>query len=211
MEREYCVNFEPYINDELSELVKTYGYRIEVPANTYYIKPGQKLTEITYIASGSTSHSMFGLSAGWFLTESLFANEKMFSIAERYTSALTDLVLYKIDANAYNILIEKKVFRDAIIRSLSNKRAFLQRELESVTLECVKERLKNFFVLLSDPASSKDRTWYPLSHYYTHQEIASIIGTNRVTVSRLISELAREDFLRVINKRVELNSIHITD
>jgi len=32
-----------------------------------------------------------------------------------------------------------------------------------------------------------------------------------VTVSRLISELAREDFLRVINKRVELNSIHITD
>jgi len=221
LEREYCVNFEPYINDELSELVKTYGYRIEVPANTYYIKPGQKLTEITYIASGSTSHSMFGLtgqekisyilSAGWFLTESLFANEKMFSIAERYTSALTDLVLYKIDANAYNILIEKKVFRDAIIRSLSNKRAFLQRELESVTLECVKERLKNFFVLLSDPASSKDRTWYPLSHYYTHQEIASIIGTNRVTVSRLISELAREDFLRVINKRVELNSIHITD
>ena len=96
MEREYCVNFEPYINDELSELVKTYGYRIEVPANTYYIKPGQKLTEITYIASGSTSHSMFGLtgqekisyilSAGWFLTESLFANKKMFSIAERYTS-----------------------------------------------------------------------------------------------------------------------------
>ncbi len=78
------------------------------------------------------------LSAGWFLTESLFANEKMFSIAERYTSALTDLVLYKIDANAYDILIEKKVFRDAIIRSLSNKRAFLQRELESVTLECVK-------------------------------------------------------------------------
>ena len=67
LEREYCVNFEPYINDELSELVKTYGYRIEVPANTYYIKPGQKLTEITYIASGSTSHSMFGLTGKDFL------------------------------------------------------------------------------------------------------------------------------------------------
>ena len=66
------------------------------------------------------AHSMFGLtgqekisyilSAGWFLTESLFANKKMFSIAERYTSALTDLVLYKIDANAYDILIEKRCF-----------------------------------------------------------------------------------------------------
>ena len=169
------------------------------------------------MASGTAFLAMAG-PVGWtiggatFLASiALFANKKMFSIAERYTSALTDLVLYKIDANAYDILIEKKVFRDAIIRSLSNKRAFLQRELESVTLECVKERLKNFFVLLSDPASSKDRTWYPLSHYYTHQEIASIIGTNRVTVSRLISELAREDFLRVINKRMELNSIHITD
>lgn len=133
----------------------------------------------------------------------------MFSIAERYTLAQTDLILYKIDAAAYEILIEKKVFRDAIIRSLNNKRAFLQGELESVTLECVKERLKNFFVLLSDPASSKDRIWYPLSHYYTHQEIASIIGTNRVTVSRLISELARENFLRVINKHVEVNSTQI--
>lgn len=194
MEREYCVNFEPYINDELSELVKTYGYRIEVPANTYYIKPGQKLIRNhlyckwldlplhVWTDRGRKKFPTFSV-PGWFLTESLFANEKMFSIAERYTSALTDLVLYKIDANAYDILIEKKVFRDAIIRSLSNKRAFLQRELESVTLECVKERLKNFFVLLSDPASSKDRTWYPLSHYYTHQEIASIIGTNRVTVS----------------------------
>ena len=49
MEREYCVNFEPYINDELSELVKTYGYRIEVPANTYYIKPGQKPVSYTHL------------------------------------------------------------------------------------------------------------------------------------------------------------------
>ena len=68
----------------------------------------------------------------------------MFSIAERYTSALTDLVLYKIDANAYDILIEKKVFRDAIIRSLSNKRAFLQRELESEIHHTV---MKKFIIM----------------------------------------------------------------
>lgn len=55
----------------------------------------------------------------------------------------------------------------------------------------------------------------PLCGPFSIQESAagglSYKGTNRVTVSRLISELAREDFLRVINKRVELNSIHITD
>lgn len=144
------------------------------------------------------------------MAESLFSNGKTFSIAERYTLAQSDLVLDKIDKAAYEILIQNPLFRDAIIRSLSNKRAFLQRELESVTLECVKERMKNFFVLLSDPSASQDRIWYPLTHRYTHQEIASIIGTNRVTVSRLISELTREGFLRIINKRIELNGSRLS-
>lgn len=215
MEREYGVNFEPYCNRELNWLIATHSHRITVPEGTYYVQPGQKLTEISYIVKGKTAHIMFGdngqekisyiLSPGWFLAESLFSNGKTFSIAERYTLAQSDLVLDKIDKAAYEILIQNPLFRDAIIRSLSNKRAFLQKELESVTLECVKERMKNFFVLLSDPSASQDRIWYPLSHRYTHQEIASIIGTNRVTVSRLISELAREGFLRIINKRIELN------
>ena len=145
MEREYGVNFEPYCNRELNWLIATHSHRITVPEGTYYVQPGQKLTEISYIVKGKTAHIMFGdngqekisyiLSPGWFLAESLFSNGKTFSIAERYTLAQSDLVLDKIDKAAYEILIQNPLFRDAIIRSLSNKRAFLQRELESVTLE----------------------------------------------------------------------------
>lgn len=221
MEHEYCVDFEPYENEELKDLIVAHGRRVEVPKGTYFIKPGDILCEMSYILEGKTSHSMFGgtgqekisyvLTHGWFLTESLFANGKKKSMAERYSYAQTALVLYKIGEETYHELINYPVFRDAIIRSLSNKRAFLQRELESVTLERVKDRLKKFFILLSDPSASADGEWYPLSHEYTHRDIASIIGTNRVTVSRFVSELAQEGFLRVINKHIQVSCEHMLD
>lgn len=221
LEQEYCVDFEPYENDELEQLILSHGRRVEVPKGTYFVRPGEILSEISYILEGKTAHTMFNASGqekisyvlthGWFLAESLFANGKDRSMAERYSYAQTSLVLYKIDKETYETLIAYPVFRDSIIRSLSNKRAFLQRELESVILERAKDRLKKFFVLLSDPSSSPDGKWYPLSHEYTHRDIASIIGTNRVTISRFISELAREDFLRVINKHIQINSSHISE
>ena len=199
----------------MDSLILKYVRRTTVKKDTYYIKPGQTLREIRYIYEGKSMHTMFGgngqekisyvLTHGWFLAESLFVCGKDKSMAERYSLALTDLVLYKINEAAYQSLIEYPVFRDTLIWSLGNKRAFLQRELESMTLERAKERLKKFFVLLSNPAASLDGRWYPLSHEYTHRDIASIIGTNRVTISRFISELAQEEFLRVINKHIQVN------
>lgn len=223
MEREYCVNFEPYENALLDQLVTAHGRRVEVEQGTYFIKPGDILREMSYILEGKSAHTMFNgdgqekisyiLTHGWFLTESLFAggNDRNMSVAERYSCAKTPMVLYKINQETYQTLIEVPVFRDAIIRSLSNKRAFLQRELESAILDRTKDRLKKFFLLLSDPSASTDGKWYPLSHEYTHKDIAAIMGTNRVTVSRFVSELAQEEFLRVINKHIQINRDHIND
>lgn len=221
MDREYCVNFEPYENSALEQLILDNCRRAEVPEGTYYICPGDILNEMSYIYNGKSVHTMFNdtgqekisyvLTHGWFLAEGLFSNGKTRSVAERYSLAQTRLVLYKIDRPTYLKLISVPVFSDSIIRSLSSKRAFLQRELESVTLNRAKDRLKKFLVLLSDPSASRDDQWYPLSNEYTHQVIASIIGTNRVTISRFISELAQEEFLRVINKHIQINKDHITD
>lgn len=221
MEREYCVNFEPNDNPELRRLIKAHARRVEIPQDTYYIKPGEILKEMSYIYSGESAHTMFNgegqekisyiLTAGWLLTEGLFCDEADYRIAERYSWSRTPLVLYRINKAVYQTLIQHAVFRNAIIHSLSVKRAFLQRELESVILERTRDRLKKLFILLSDPSASEDGNWYPLSHDYIHKDIASIIGSNRVTVSRFVSELAQEGFLRVVNKRIQISRDHITD
>lgn len=221
MDREYCVNFEPRENEELKLLIERYARREDIPQGTYYVKPGDVLREISYLYAGQSVHTMFNgdgqeklsyiLTDGWFLAEGLFSDGSDIRIAERYSFARTPLTLYRINRNVYRALIEKPVFRNALINSISAKRAYLQRELESVILERTKDRLKKLFIMLSDPSSSADGEWYPLSHDYYHKDIASIIGSNRVTVSRFVSELAQEGFLRVVNKRIQISKDHITD
>ena len=221
MDREYCVNFEPRENEELKLLIERYARREDIPQGTYYVKPGDILREISYLYAGQSAHTMFNgdgqeklsyiLTDGWFLAEGLFSDGADIRIAERYSWARTPLPLYRIDRNVYRTLIEKPVFRNALINSISAKRAYLQRELESVILERTKDRLKKLFIMLSDPSSSADGEWYPLSHDYYHRDIASIIGSNRVTVSRFVSELAQDGFLRVVNKRIQVSKDHITD
>lgn len=221
MDREYCVNFEPRENEELKLLIERYARREDIPQGTYYVKPGDVLREISYLYAGQSVHTMFNgdgqeklsyiLTDGWFLAEGLFSDGADIRIAERYSFARTPLTLYRINRNVYRSLIEKPVFRNALINSISAKRAYLQRELESVILERTKDRLKKLFIMLSDPSSSADGEWYPLSHDYYHKDIASIIGSNRVTVSRFVSELAQEGFLRVVNKRIQISKDHITD
>lgn len=215
MEREYCFDFAAYENQELDRLIGQYGRQVSVPKGTYFIKPGDTLSEISYLYRGKTIHTVFNalgqekisysLTHGWFLSEGIFSYDSRRSIAERYSYAKTELLLYKIDESAYDTLIAYPIFVNAIIRSLNKKRSFLNRELESVSLARIKERLKKFLTLLSDPAHPMDSIWYPLTHNYTHQDMAAILGTNRVTVSRFISELAAEGFLRVVNRRIQIN------
>ena len=40
---------------------------------------------------------------------------------------------------------------------------------------------------------------------YTHQDLASIIGANRVTVSKMIGELCEECQIRCLNRKIQVN------
>ncbi len=208
--------FEPQINPELDALIVDKGRYVEIEKGSYFVKPGDSLCEISYIYKGSSLHSIYGssgkekasymLTHGWFLAEGLFSNFKEFSKANRYSLALTQMVLYKFNKDTYDELMEFQIFRDAMIRSLSEKLDFLRTEQEQLSIKLTKDRLKDFFTMIINPEQITDDGWYPLTEKFTHQLIASLIGVNRVTVSRLIGELANENFLRVLNRNIQINA-----
>lgn len=75
--RKYCTCFSPYHSDGLDELILAHSRKVVVPACRYYVTPGDPLTELSYIYSGESIHSIVNLngqekvsyilSHGWFL------------------------------------------------------------------------------------------------------------------------------------------------
>lgn len=216
--RKYCTCFSPYHSDGLDELILAHSRKVVVPACRYYVTPGDPLTELSYNYSGESIHSIVNLngqekvsyilSHGWFLAENVFTSfpEGSTKEAERFSYSLTELVLLKINRSQFQILCQEALFREAFIHSLGYKKAYLQHEIECLALSSCRDRLKNFFAVMADSSVCLDLFWHPLTRDYTHRDIAAILGTNRVTVSRLISDLASEGFLRIVNKKVQISS-----
>ena len=82
--RKYCTCFSPYHSDGLDELILAHSRKVVVPACRYYVTPGDPLTELSYIYSGESIHSIVNLngqekvsyilSHGWFLAENVFTS-----------------------------------------------------------------------------------------------------------------------------------------
>jgi CRP/FNR family cyclic AMP-dependent transcriptional regulator len=209
------VSFPAYINEPVNRMIESCARRIELPAKKIFVCPGDAIDTILFIAEGRTRHYMISsegiekviyiLNRGWFLRESVFVFDN-FRVAARYSITEMKTVLFSIDFCQFNHLMEFPDFAKALLRSSCIKNEVLRRHTESLTFDSGKKRFLKLLVSLADRNVIKDGTWHPLTVKYTQSEIASIIGVNRVTISRFTSELCDEGAIRVVNRRIQLNS-----
>jgi CRP-like cAMP-binding protein len=68
----------------------------------------------------------------------------------------------------------------------------------------VSDRLKKFLFWLANNQGIESLEGYWLPDVLTHQDIADMIGTSRVTITRLLGQLEQEGLLRRIKKRFQL-------
>ena len=69
-------------------------------------------------------------------------------------------------------------------------------------------RLKKLLLSCVDSGRLNDGGWYDLCVAWTHQSIAAVMGINRVTVSRFITELKSEGFLRIVNGSIQISKTY---
>ena len=62
------------------------------------------------------------------------------------------------------------------------------------------------FCSMVDTDHITDPAWYSLKVHYTHGELGEIVGGARVTISRQLTELCNEGFLRIINRRAQVSA-----
>lgn len=207
------LTFQSIFDDQMDKLICKNSIKNEYPSKHTFLMPGDKMNYIYYLKQGQTKHYMinsdgaekilYKLTPGWFYGETAFFLDNPTGL---YSQTETDSVLYKIKGELCRKLFEEnKLFAESILKCCCSKLLILRYEVESLTFNSCKDRIKRFYCASVDKNSINDGSWYNIKVQSTHYEIGIIIGAARVTVSKLINELCEEGFIRVINRNVEVN------
>ena len=199
---------------EIEKLIQEHSVVLTYPAKKVFLEPGMVLDGVYYVASGRTCHYiisqdgtekiLYTLAAGWMYGETPCTLSEPTGI---YSKTEIKTTLYKIPLHEYNYLLDtNKQFREAVLFSYSKKMQIMRHEIENLTFNSCKDRLKRLFCSAADTTKLIEGAWYGMNISYTQYELSTIVGGARVTVSKLISELCAEGFIRMLNHRMQLNA-----
>ena len=199
---------------ELEALIRSCAQVIELPARTVFCNIGGQLDGVFYIAKGRTSHyivseegtekMLYTLSRGWFFGETACTLNKNSSLISKTNSECT---LYKISKQTFDSLMaQSDLFRHALMTSNALKTLTMRHEIENITFYSCKDRLIKLLCTTADKARCIDGNWYGLHVQYTHSDLSVIIGSSRITITKMINELCEEGVIRLVNRKMQVNA-----
>lgn len=200
-------------SEELERMLAPVSQHFVYPAKYIFGMPEEPLDGIYYIKSGRTKHYMdnnegcfkilYNLSAGWFFGETMLFlqhNTSLYSQAEERTE------VYLVPAvQVKRLMMESELFCTTLFRCFAHKMLILRYEVANLAFNSCKNRLKRLLCSAVDVEHPVDENWYNLRIHYTHSELGEIVGGARVTISRQLGELCNEGFIRMVNRKIQLN------
>lgn len=115
--------------------------------------------------------------------------------------------LCKLDHATFHRLIDQSaLFRNAILLDDAKKMLIMRHEIENITFHSYKERLVKLFLVAADRSELVDGKWYNQRVHYTQNDLSTIIGSSRITVSKLLGELCEEGTIRMLNRRIQISA-----
>lgn len=118
---------------------------------------------------------------------------------------LEDTVLYSINVEELTRLLESNPrLCIRLLQILESKIRELQRRLSDVLSKDMREKIVNTLLSLARTSGIETEEAHEIHMELTHQDIASMVGTTRETVSRIISQLKREGVLQFDLQKIVL-------
>lgn len=193
----------------MKDLIRGCSTQIQIPKGQIIHVAGTKDSSLYYIARGSVRFVCNSADGNekilYILGQGHFFNEEiLFHPQEIAMDAVCneDCCLWKIDSYVHGELLGNREFLQEICREVIRKKEILKQEIEDISFMSCKQRILQILARECDREQVFEQDWYDIKRRYTHQEIASMIGANRVTVSKLIAELYEEKKLRSVGRRV---------
>ncbi|MEA4920165.1 MAG: Crp/Fnr family transcriptional regulator [Clostridiaceae bacterium] len=200
-------------SETIERLVAPFAETLEFSAKQVIFNLTDSLSGIYYIKSGKTSHFIsdgsnekliYQLSTG-----AIFGNlapDKLHG-SDMMVVANEKTIVYKISRENYlKLLNENTGFAATIISFVCMVNQYMIEEIDNLSFNSCKTRLMRIYCSQTDTSKlSDDGKWYFLNGKLTHNELAAIVGSARVTISKLINELCEDGFLRIINRRTQIS------
>jgi cAMP-binding proteins - catabolite gene activator and regulatory subunit of cAMP-dependent protein kinases len=200
-------------NPRLEEIIQKNSTEVKIKARSKFLEYGEILDGVYYIRSGRTKHYVYAedgsekiiytLCAGWFYGETpLVLDEPTGLISE----AMDDTVLWVIGYPVFqHLLDDSKLFRNSVFESMARKMLIMRHEIERLVFASCKERIFQLFCSTIENEEAGSEDWLDVPVKYTQYEISTLVGSARVTTSKLINELCNEGKIRFLNHRIQVS------
>lgn len=91
---------------------------------------------------------------------------------------------------------------ECVVDALAFKTHWLSVLLQSLTTECVTDRLAHQLVLLCSIYGVEDKDGIAIRHEFTQEDLAGMVGATRQWVSMVLNQLQRAGLIRVRNRHL---------
>ncbi len=202
-----------HLPKSLEKLIQEHSTERFFPAKKHFLEAGENLEALYYIHHGRTKHCilseegaekiMYTLGDGWFFGETPIIVGIPTGLVSETMEPTTIWVIPK--SFFLSLFDENKAFRDLIVGNMARKMLILRHEIGRISFAPVKKRILHLLCSTADNFHLIDGAWYPLQTKYTQYDIANIVGSARVTTSKLITELCEEGKIRTINHTMQVS------
>ena len=107
------------------------------------------------------------------------------------------------------LITERPAVGEAMVELLVERLSIYEDMLEEISLKETSARLAGLLVRCVESEGVAMEEGYVIFHYYSHQFMASMIGCERVALTRAIKELREADLIRVSGRRIHVPNLKL--
>lgn len=173
-------------------------YFTDDPSSTLYLIASGKVRILNYSEAGDEVVKAILGRGEMFGELALLGEDKRNEIAEAMDEG-TMVCPVKID-EVHDLMKDNKEFSFKIYRWIGFRMRKMERRIDNLVFKDVRSRLMDFIKELSLEKGEKVGNTIEMEHFFTHKNIANLIGTSRQTVTTTLNEL-RDEGLIDFNRR----------
>ena len=188
-------------NHEIKSYEKEdFVYFSEDPAKNIFLISKGKVKILNYTESGEIVVKSILTKGDIFGEMVLLGEEKRTDYAQVIEN---DTMVCQMDIGQLEgLMLENKKFALTINKIIGLRIKKLERRLDALVFKDVRTRLVEFIKDLSQESGTEKERGILVSHFYTHKDMADLIGTTRQTVTTILNELKQEGMLEFKRKEI---------
>jgi CRP/FNR family transcriptional regulator, cyclic AMP receptor protein len=127
---------------------------------------------------------------------------------EIYAQAIETSLLISLNQEAVeNLILEKPKVGMRLIKKLSERVRDLERRLDDVSLKEMPARLASLILQLVENEGVETQEGYEIAQRYTHEQLANMLGVNRVSVTRAFRTLRESQVVEVKSRLIHVKDL----